>query len=249
MALRNISQFDESREEVTTKSIKESLQKLARKEKAMILSKFFKTGKGQYGEGDLFLGVVVPDIRKVARIYEDIEYEELTNLLHNKYHEVRLCALLIAVRQFQKGNGETKKRLYQWYLDNTASINNWDLVDLTAEHIVGAYVDGKNTDILYTLAKSKLLWDRRIAIVATFHCIKKKEPHLTLHIAELLLHDDQDLIHKAVGWMLREVGKRCGEEQEELFLKKYANVMPRTMLRYAIERFDEQKRKTYLMVQ
>jgi len=215
-------------------------------EKAKILQRFFKTGPGEYAEGDVFLGIVVPQQRKIARQYAALNIGDAEALFHSKIHEERLIALLILVQRFKKADPATREAIYRLYLRNTNYINNWDLVDLTADHIVGAFLNSKPRNILNKLAKSKNLWERRIAILATFHYIKQGESAQTLKIASLLLHDEHDLIHKAVGWMLREVGKRCSQEEEEQFLKEHYRMMPRTMLRYAIERFPEQLRLRYL---
>lgn len=225
--------------------IKEDLQKSGNPEKAEILSRFFKTGKGEYGEGDIFLGITVPDQRKVAKQYIDLSLENIQKLLSSKIHEHRLTSLLILVEKYQKANEINKKKIVDFYLKNTKNINNWDLVDLTSAKILGDYLFERDKSILYKLAKSDNLWERRISIIATFHFIRNNEFEDTLKISEILLNDYHDLIHKAVGWMLREVGKK-NQDVEESFLKKYYKKMPRTMLRYAIERFDEKKRKFYL---
>ncbi len=227
-------------------SFKKELRKKASKEKAIILARFFKTGPGQYGQGDKFLGVTVPDIRSTIKEFIDLELNDLQKLLNSVYHEERLSALLILVVKYSRADTRGQKKICKFYLKNTKKINNWDLVDLTAEKIVGPYLKNKNKDVLFKLVQSKNLWERRIAILSTFHYIKKGDCELTLKISENLLQDKHDLIHKAVGWMLREVGKRCGEEKEEKFLKKYYRQMPRTMLRYAIEKFEENKRLNYL---
>ncbi len=225
--------------------IKKKLRGLASKEKAKVLQRFFKTGPGEYGEGDIFLGVRVPELRKLVKKFHNCTLKEVRILLRSSIHEERLLALLILVHAFAKGDDVTRKKIYELYLKHTRFINNWDLVDTTAEHIVGAYLMDKDRQPLYCLARSKDLWERRIAIIATFHFIKKAEFIETLTIAKMLLHDEEDLIHKAVGWMLREIGKR-DLPSEETFLKIYYATMPRTMLRYAIERFPESKRQRYL---
>ncbi len=207
--------------------------------------RFFKTGEGEYGEGDRFLGIRVPVLRAQVRKYPDISLGEIQKLLKSPYHEVRLLALLFMVREFAKGGEAEKTTLYQQYLNNTRYINNWDLVDCSAPQVVGAYLEQKNRKRLYQLVNSGSLWERRIAIMATFHFIKKEEFEDTLKISERLLNDREDLIHKATGWMLREVGKRDLRLEEE-FLKKHYKNMPRTMLRYAIEKFPQSKRKRYL---
>lgn len=222
---------------------RKELRLKANQEKAKILQGFFKTGKGEYGEGDIFLGVIVPESRKIAKKYASLKLEDVTTLLHSKIHEERLTALLILVDKFQFGEGQDK--IYNFYLKNTKYINSWDLVDLSADKIVGAYLSDKPKSILYKLAKSRNFWERRIAIISTFNFIKNNEFSETIKISEILLNDEHDLIQKAVGWMLREVGKR-DLMAEEKFLKEYCKKMPRTMLRYAIEKFPERKRKMYL---
>jgi 3-methyladenine DNA glycosylase AlkD len=209
--------------------------------RAEVNRRFFKTGPGQYGEGDLFLGVTVPDTRKLVREFAAMPIAEAEELLRSPVHEERLLALLILVRKYQRGDAAERKEIFQLYLRNTARVNNWDLVDLSAEHIVGGQLFGRSTALLDRLAKSRSLWERRIAMLATFHFIRRGEFEPTLRIAKRLLGDEHDLIHKAVGWMLREVGNR-DLETEERFLRQHAATMPRTMLRYAIEKFPEAKR-------
>jgi 3-methyladenine DNA glycosylase AlkD len=221
------------------------LEELADKEKAQVLQRFFKTGPGEYGEGDVFLGIRVPELRKLAKEYEGIALKEAEQLLRSSIHEQRLLALLILIRNFSKGDVGVRKRIYELYLKNTRYINNWDLVDVSAEHVVGAYLMERNREQLYRLAKSDSLWERRISILSTFHYVKHDEFSETLRISKMLLSDEEDLIHKAVGWMLREVGKRH-LPTEEKFLRVHYKMMPRTMLRYAIERFPEPKRQRYL---
>ena len=226
--------------------IRSELKSVSSPTKAEALMRFFKTGPGDYGDGDRFLGVVVPDVRKIVKAHRDAAEKEVLKLLRSAYHEERLTALLILVEQYKRGDESRKKTIYDLYLTNTARINNWDLVDLTAQHIVGDYLYGKDGSVLERLAVSKDLWERRIAILSTFHFIRKGDSREALKIAELLLHDSHDLIHKAVGWMLREVGYRCSMEIECKFLDAHAAAMPRTMLRYAIEKFPEKTRKRYL---
>ncbi len=226
--------------------IKNDLRLYASTDKAKILMRFFKTGVGQYGEGDKFLGVVVPDIRIVVKQYRDTSIDTMVGLLHSPFHEERMTGLLLMVHRFTHAGEAERKQIYTLYLSNTKYINNWDLVDLTAPHIVGGYLYGKDLSILVALAQSKSLWERRIAIIATFHFIYKGETKPTMDIATLLLHDKHDLIHKAVGWMLREVGKRCSERTLCDFLDMHRATMPRTMLRYAIERLDKEKRQLYM---
>lgn len=225
--------------------IQKELWRLADKKIAKHSQRFFKTGEGQYGSGDKFLGIRVPVLRKLARQYRGVSIEQANRLLKSEFHEERLLALLLLVDIFKKANNEGKRAIYNLYLENTGFINNWDLVDTTAEHIVGAYLRGGDKRPLYELAVSDMLWERRIAVMSTFHFIKHGEFTDTLKITEILLDDKEDLIHKAVGWMLREIGKRS-IETEEKFLKKYYRQMPRTMLRYAIEKFPETKRQRYL---
>lgn len=227
------------------RDIRKKLQQLGSEEKAKVLQRFFKTGPGEYGEGDVFIGVRVPNLRKLVKEYQDITIKEVMQLLKSSIHEERLFALLILVSKYSKGNETLKKRIYELYLQNTKFINSWDLVDGSAQHIVGAFLMDKSKEPIYRLAKSNSLWERRIAILSTFHFIKHDNYSETLKISKILLTDEQDLIHKAVGWMLREIGKRH-ISTEEMFLKKYYKRMPRTMLRYAIEKFPESKRKKYL---
>jgi 3-methyladenine DNA glycosylase AlkD len=210
-----------------------------------VLQRFFKTGAGEYAEGDRFIGVTVPPIRKLAQDYRDLPLQEIHSLLCSAIHEERLLALLLMVSQFQRGNKLQRQTLYRLYLASTGQINNWDLVDVSAEHIVGGWLFDRSRKPLYKLARSASLWERRIAIMATFHFIKRGEFSETLRLAERLINDEHDLIHKAVGWMLREVGKR-EQGVEEAFLQQHYRIMPRTMLRYAIEKFPEQRRQAYL---
>lgn len=212
---------------------------------AEILKRFFKTGKGQYGEGDDFLGIKVPVNRKIVKKNLDLNTNELGLLLRSKYHEERLAALFVIVEKYSKASETEKEEIFDFYMNNRKGINNWDLVDLSAPAVVGAYLYNKEKSVLFEFAKSRSLWDRRIAVISTFYFIKKGEYDVTLQIAEILLKDEHDLIHKAVGWMLREIGKR-DLRTEESFLEKYYKVMPRTMLRYAIEKFPQQKRQRYL---
>jgi 3-methyladenine DNA glycosylase AlkD len=225
--------------------IKRDLTQLSNPEKAKKLSGYFKTGKGQYGEGDIFLGIPVPEQRKVAKKYRDLPLTDLQALLSSNIHEHRLTALLILIAQYGKSDNPGKHEIFRFYLKNTENINNWDLVDVSAPKIVGDYLFQKDKAILFSLVQSTTVWERRIAVLSRFTFIKHNDFGAALRIAELLLHDEHDLIHKAVGWMLREIGKR-DQEIEERFLSKYYRQMPRTMLRYAIEKFDDNKRKFYL---
>lgn len=227
------------------KDIRTALREYATETDAIALKRFFKTGPGEYGEGDRFLGVRVPATRLVARKYRGIPLADTLTLLHSEFHEERLLALIVLTHKYQKGSPGEQSEIYRIYLNNTRYINNWDLVDASAEHIVGAYLLNRSRKPLHALAHSETMWDRRIAIMATFHFIRNDEFDETLKIAETLVHDTEDLLHKAVGWMLREVGKR-DRKKEEVFLKKHYQRMPRTMLRYAIEKFPENLRQQYL---
>ena len=225
--------------------IRGALKRRQDKEKAKVLRRFFKTGIGEYAEGDLFLGVTVPVLRKLAKQFKDIELKSAVKLLRSAIHEERLLALLILILKYRNSNLKDKGEIYRIYLENTKYINNWDLVDVTAKHIVGDYLRDKDKKVLYGLAKSSLLWERRIAILSTFHFIENNQFEETIKIAEILLLDRHDLMHKAVGWMLREIGKRNQKAEEEFLLRHYKK-MPRTMLRYAIERFDAEKKRFYM---
>ncbi|MDD4019330.1 MAG: DNA alkylation repair protein [Kiritimatiellae bacterium] len=225
--------------------VRERVLALGDPERARISQGFFKTGPGEYGEGDVFAGVRVPVLRKLACECRALPAEGMIRLLRDPVHEVRLLALLLMVQAYRQGEAGAQERIYRAYLQHTRFINNWDLVDASAEHIVGAWLSGRDKGPLVVLANSPCLWERRIAIVATFYFIRRGDFSATLRVAEQSLHDTEDLIHKASGWMLREVGKR---EQKvlEAFLKKHGKRMPRTMLRYAIERFPEPLRLGYL---
>lgn len=225
--------------------LERDLQKLKNHKKAGILARFFKTGKGEYGEGDIFLGLTVPQQRQIAKKYIHLTLKELQKLLSSKIHEYRLTALFILIAKYKKAGKEEREEIFDFYLKNTAHINNWDLIDLSAPSIVGDYLLNKDRNILYRLAKSKSLWKKRISILATYTFIKNGQFTDTLKISEILLKDTHDLIHKAIGWMLREVGKK-DQKAEENFLMRHYRVMPRTMLRYATERFGEEKRRFYL---
>lgn len=224
------------------KKLKSDLHSLGSPEKAKLLQGFFKTGKGEYGEGDSFLGVKVPECRAIAKKYNDLPLKEISELLKSKIHEERLTALLILLHRFQKN---PSKEIYDFYLSNTKYVNNWDLVDLTAHKIVGAFLVEKPRDILYKLASSSSLWERRISMVSTFAFLPEKDFKDSLALAEILLKDKHDLMHKAVGWVLREIGKKDLTVLKD-FLKKHYKQMPRTALRYSIEKFPEAERKKYL---
>lgn len=214
--------------------------------RAATLGRFFKTGKGEYGEGDRFLGLTVPQTRKIAQKYASLDLEHILGLLKSEYHEERLVGWLILVQQYEKGNSADKKKIFELYLNNLPLLNNWDFVDLTAPKIVGNYLlSYEDNGLLQKLARSDNLWERRVAIVSTYALIKTGRFKETLNIAEMLLKDTHDLIHKAVGWMLREVGKKDKRTLERFLKKNYAH-MPRTALRYSIERFPEKERKNYL---
>lgn len=222
--------------------IRQELETYVDPVKREYLPRFFKTGKGQYGEGDCFLGIVVPNVRRVARKYKDAPLDVVDQLLQSPWHECRLCGLLILVERFKKSGGAARKAIYEFYLAHTARINNWDLVDLSAPYIVGEYLADQSREDLYRLADSDLLWEQRIAVVATHALIRRNEYADTLALAERLLGHRHDLMHKAVGWMLREVGKRDKAALVN-FLDKHVKAMPRTMLRYAIEKFPEDERR------
>jgi len=222
------------------------IQSHANSKKASDLQRFFKTGKGEYGEGDIFIGIVVPVLRKIAKQFSTITLNDVLKLLTSEIHEYRLIALFILVDQYKKGDESIKKRIFELYMSHTKYINNWDLIDLSSPHIVGDYLLDKDYTTLITFARSSSIWKKRIAMLATFADIKNGRYERALDIAEILVNDSHDLIHKAVGWMLREMGKRGGLKEEEKFLKKYSRTMPRTMLRYAIERFPETLRLSYL---
>jgi len=226
-------------------AIHRRLTAVASPERAKVNATFFRTGPGEYGEGDRFIGINVPTLRKLSREFEDIPLRSVATMLSSRWHEERLLALLILVRQYQKGENKQRDAIHRMYLKNTRFINNWDLVDSSAEHIIGPHLSGANRALLVRLARSKDLWERRIAMLATFHYIKAGEFKDALRIATLLLDDPHDLIHKAVGWMLREIGNR-DRRVEEAFLRKHASRMPRTTLRYAVERFPETLRRRYL---
>lgn len=225
--------------------IQAELAELANPQTASVSQRYFKTGPGEYGAGDHFRGIRVPVLRSLAKKYQLTPLPEVEQLLKSAYHEDRLLALLLLVRLYTRGNEATKAQIYRMYLDNTRFIKNWDLVDSSAEQIVGAFLWGKDRTPLYHLAQSSSLWERRIAMMATFHFIKRGEFGETLKLAEMLLVDREDLIHKAVGWMLREVGNR-DLQVEEAFLLTHYRRMPRVMLRYALEKFPAEKRVQYL---
>lgn len=226
--------------------LKKELKSQRNSDQAKILQRFFKTGKGEYGEGDIFYGIKVPVTRKIANKFVDLSFNELKILLASKVHEERLAAGLIMVEKFNNADEKEREKIFRFFLRNRKGINNWDLVDLTAPKIMGTFLlKNRDRKILFDLAKSENLWDRRIAIISTLAFIKKNQFDETLNISRLLLNDKHDLIHKAVGWMLREIGKINLNVETEFLLKHYKE-MPRTMLRYAIEKFPERKRKQFL---
>lgn len=228
-------------------NLRKDVQALANPQKAKLVEGYFKTGPGQYGEGDIFLGLTVPQSRTIAVKYKDLAYLEISALLKSKNHEERFIALVILIHNYKYGNEKDRNKTYNFYLKHLRYINNWDLVDLSAHSILGAWLMDKDRKMLLKLATSKNLWSRRIAVVATYHFIKyQKSSAWTFKIAEMLLNDKHDLIHKAIGWMLREIGKNISHEEEEIFLKKHYKQMPRTMLRYAIEHFDPALRQAYM---
>lgn len=224
-----------------TKTITNELQALSDAEKREIFPKFFKAGKGEYGEGDRFLGVTVPNIRAIAKLHKDISIEEIRDLIQSEWHEVRLCALIIMVEKSKKKDETLRKELFNLYLSQTERINNWDLVDLSCRFIIGEYLLDKSRDILYQLAQSPLLWDNRIAIVSTYAFIRKGQLEDTYALSDLMMQHSHDLMHKAIGWMLREAGKRDSERLYDYVMSHRAD-MPRTMLRYAIEKFSPKER-------
>jgi 3-methyladenine DNA glycosylase AlkD len=230
---------------LSANEIRKTIRRLGNAERAELSQRYFKTGPGEYGEGDIFLGLNAKQIHGLTKEYQLMATEEVLQLLQSAIHDERAIAVLILVRAFAKGDEAKKKLIYELYLQQTRFINNWDLVDCSAPHIVGAFLLNKSKKTLYTLAKSQSLWERRIAIISTFYFIRHNEFTETLKIARVLLKDKEDLIHKAVGWMLREVGKR-NLEVEETFLIEHYEKMPRTMLRYAIEKFPEARRQMYL---
>ena len=226
--------------------LKKEIKKTIDPQKAQLFQRFFKTEKGGYGENDVFLGLTVPKARFIARQFNNLTLPEVKTLLTSKFHEERLIALMILVLQFEKGDIQTREKIFEFYCKHTKYINNWDLVDLSAYKIVGEYLFDKDRSILYTFAVSKNIWERRISIVSTYFFIKQNQFKDTFALSELLLNDKEDLMHKAVGWALREMGKRVSKEELIEFLKKNYSRLPRTTLRYAIEHFPPETRKKYL---
>jgi 3-methyladenine DNA glycosylase AlkD len=230
---------------MTAQEISKHLRKLANPERAEHSARYFKTGPGEYGEGDRFLGIRVPEIRAQVKKSGAVSLQDIQTLLMSAFHEERLFALLLLVRKFANGDDNEKAAIYDLYLNNMHRVNNWDLVDSSASQIVGGYLVSRDRQILYKLVKSASLWERRIAVIATFQFIGKNQFEDALKLARQLLKDEEDLIHKAVGWMLREIGNR-NVAVEKSFLQLHCKKMPRTMLRYAIEKFPEQERRKYL---
>ncbi len=222
------------------------MKSIADPERATHAQRFFRTGPGEYGEGDRFLGIRVPETRNVARHFKDLPLEQCEELLDSPLHEIRLLALIIMVEQFKRADANDKKRIYESYMNMRASVNSWDLVDVSAPAVVGAYLEDRSRAVLFKLAGSTSLWDRRIAVLATFHFIRMHDFSDAEKLCASLLTDNEDLIHKAVGWMLREIGNR-DRSVEETFLSRYYKEMPRTMLRYAIEKFPQGLRKRYML--
>ncbi len=231
--------------EITATDVLKQLKKSSSRNDATAASRFIKTGTGQYGEGDFFLGIRMPVLRQLAKTNIDLSITAVEKLLKSKFHEARMTALLIMVLKFKQGEEKARSDIVNLYLKNTLYANGWDLVDCSAHLILGPWLMRRDKTILTRLARSEILWERRIAIMSTFHFIRQQHFSPTLKIARLLFKDKEDLIHKAVGWMLREVGNRDRKTEEE-FLKQHYHNMPRTMLRYAIEKFPQARRKQYL---
>lgn len=234
-------------QEKTAKAVSAALKADATAERALVSARYFKTGPGQYGEGDIFIGLTVPQVRSIVRTFKELPLHETEKLLHSPIHEERLTALLILVSQFERTKEPSlQKEIVDLYLKNTHFINNWDLVDSSAPYILGPYLWTRPKALLTKLARSKSLWERRIAMLSTFYFIKQGDCKEALQIVELLLTDSHDLIHKAVGWMLREIGAKCGRDILKDFLAKHYKKLPRTTLRYAVEHFPETERKAWL---
>lgn len=227
------------------KKVFSELKSYSNPAKAEHSKRFFKSGPGEYGEGDMFLGITVPNQRKIAKKFKQIDLNEVQKLLQSEYHEARLTAVMLLVYKIEKADEYVFEEVVEFYLKNLRYVNNWDIVDSSCHQILGRFLFNKERDLLYELAHSKNLWEKRIAMITCYHFIKRDDFEDALKIAEILLNDDHDLIHKAVGWMLREIGNR-NLDAETQFLDQYFKNMPRTMLRYAIEKFDEPLRKYYL---
>jgi 3-methyladenine DNA glycosylase AlkD len=233
---------------MTADDIKTALEKHANADDAVFLQRFFKTGKGQYGEGDEFIGVRVPATRQVCKAFKDLPLAEVQKLLDSPVHEHRLAGAIILAYKYPKVDETAKQAIYDLYLKNLrrGRINNWDIVDVTVEQVIGAHLEKHDRKVLYELAKSDDVWQKRAAIISTFAYIKKGDPATSLDIIDILLHDPHDLIQKAVGWMLREIGKRVDEKLLTDFLDKHAHNMPRTALRYALEKLAPAQKAHYM---
>ncbi len=227
------------------KDLEKELKRYAKEERGKLLQGFFKTGPGEYGEGDVFLGLTMGEQRLLAKKFSGLAINDIQTLLDSEIHEKRMVSLLVLMERYKKADEKGKEKIFDFYIKNARKVSNWDLVDVTCPHVVGDFLLNKNREVLYKLAKSDNLWERRISIISTAAFIRNNDFSDTFKIAKILLKDKHDLIHKAVGWMLREVGKK-DQEVLEIFLKKHYKQMPRTMLRYSIERFEERKRKSYL---
>lgn len=233
---------------MTAKEVEKALQVHADAEDAIFLQRYFKTGEGEYGAGDTFIGIRVPAIRAICKKFKDLPLPEIEKLLASHVHEHRVAAVILLANQFASGPVDTQKQIFDVYIKNVyeGRINNWDIVDISAEFIIGEYLRDKPRDLLFEMAKSDNIWQRRVAILSAFQFVKSGDASTTLALAEILLHDPHDLIQKAVGWMLREVGKRCDESLLLLFLEKNAKIMPRTMLRYAVERLSSEQKARFM---
>ncbi len=233
---------------MTADDVKAALQSHAVTDNVPVLQRFFKTGPGQYGEGDVFIGVKVPLTRQVCKTFRGLPLQEVQKLLDSAVHEHRVAAVIMLANAYPNASDDEKQNIFDLYMKNVriGRINSWDIIDVSAEHVVGAHLENADRKLLHTLAKSSDIWEKRVAILSTFRYIKKGDPLTTLDLAEILLHDERDLVQKAVGWMLREVGKRVDEQLLTDFLDKHAHEMPRTQLRYAIERLPAEQKVFYL---
>ena len=233
---------------MNARSVQAELRKLSDPARAEKSKRFFKTGPGEYGQDDEFLGISVPVLRAQAKKFRHLELSQLAQILQSTYHEERLFSLFVLVLQYQKGDDKIQSEIFEFYLANTQYINNWDLVDSSSYHIIGPHLYSRDRDILYRLARSESLWERRISMIACYHFIRKQDYSTAIEISSMLLNDIEDLIHKAVGWMLREIGNRDLQVEKDFLAKNYKE-MPRTMLRYAIEKFSKEERSKYLLGQ
>lgn len=233
---------------MTAEDVKAALQTHANPEDAAMVQRYFKTGEGQYGAGDVFIGVRVPDTRKVCKTFKNLPLAEVERLLESEIHEHRLAGVILLANSYAKADRAAQHSIYECYLAavDDGRVNNWDLVDASAEFIIGPYLFDKSRDLLFDLAKSDAVWQRRVAVMSSFHFIKQGDASTTLRLAEVLLHDPHDLIQKAVGWMLREIGKRCDRALLLGFLEAHAAVMPRTMLRYALEHLSPEQKADFM---